>query len=530
MSGAAAARLLAVLALLALVAPGLRPVEASAAVLAGTQDAHPTVRRLAGGNRAGTAAAIATDGWAHSDTAVLVTGEDHVGALVGAHLAARLDVPVLLGIAGPQDGVSTSSRQRGTDVPPETAAALDALDVAQVWAIDDVAVPTDVEVRRIDGADPADLAAQALTAATTEGPVVLASQTDFPDALSAANLAPANLLLSDPAELSPAAAEAISGMDPDEVVLLGGTAALSDQVAGQVAELGPTVRRISGANRVATSLQAATRTGGPAVLAAAHDFADAVAVVPWAARRTASVLLTPHPALPVGVDTRLRDIDHAEVVIAGGTAAVGNHVDRQAHAALTGAAPPGAAATVRPLAADERQAMTGVSWHPGCPVPLEDLVVVASTHWGFDGNVGQGQLIVHTDVAADVATVLEAAFTARFPIERMEPVRVHDGDDDASMAANNTSAFNCRTVGGTSTWSQHAYGLAVDINPVHNPYVRGSTVEPPAGAAYLDRTDERPGMVVEGGPVVTAFDGLGWGWGGRWQSSSDYQHFSSTGR
>jgi hypothetical protein len=98
------------------------------------------------------------------------------------------------------------------------------------------------------------------------------------------------------------------------------------------------------------------------------------------------------------------------------------------------------------------------------------------------------------------------------------------------MAADNTSAFNCRVVAGTTTWSQHAYGRAVDVNPVRNPYVRDGGVDPPGGAAYTDRSDVRPGMLVEAGAVVDAVDRIGWGWGGRWSSGRDLQHLSRTGR
>jgi hypothetical protein len=106
-------------------------------------------------------------------------------------------------------------------------------------------------------------------------------------------------------------------------------------------------------------------------------------------------------------------------------------------------------------------------------------------------------------------------------------VSAYGGDDDRSMAADNTSAFNCRFVGGTTRWSMHAYGEAIDVNPVENPYVRGSAVSPPAGRAYLDRARERKGMAVANGVLVRAFAAVGWKWGA---SFGDYQHFSTTGR
>ncbi len=168
-------------------------------------------------------------------------------------------------------------------------------------------------------------------------------------------------------------------------------------------------------------------------------------------------------------------------------------------------------------------------WHSGCPVALADLRLLTLAHWDFQGVVTVGELIVHAGYAEDVVAVFEQLFRAGFPIQRMDIVSVFDGDDNASMEANNTSAHNCRTIAGTSTWSEHAYGRAIDINPVQNPYVSGTTVLPPDGAAYVDRTGDHPGMIHDGDVVVQAFTSIAWFWGGYWSSIKDYQHFSATG-
>lgn len=174
--------------------------------------------------------------------------------------------------------------------------------------------------------------------------------------------------------------------------------------------------------------------------------------------------------------------------------------------------------------------MTGVSWRPGCPVPLGALRLLRLSHWGFDGRVRSGTLIVHRDVARDVVSVFRRLHAARFPIRRMVPVDAYDADDFRSIEADNTSAFNCRYVAGTRRWSEHAYGRAMDVNPIENPYVSDGRSSHRASAPYLDRSRRRPGMAYEGGVLVRAFDAIGWGWGGRWSSPKDYQHFSSSGR
>ena len=186
-------------------------------------------------------------------------------------------------------------------------------------------------------------------------------------------------------------------------------------------------------------------------------------------------------------------------------------------------AAPAFTAAVEPV----RWADLRYSYRDGCPVGPAQLRTVAVSHWGFDGKPHAGRLVVSKRVAPGLVRVFRALWDARFPIRRLRPVSEYRGSDDASMAADNTSGFNCRFVGGTSRWSMHAYGEAIDVNPVENPYVRGSTVSPPAGRAFLDRSRYRKGMAVDGGVLVRAFASVGWKWGA---SFGDYQHFSTTGR
>jgi hypothetical protein len=186
--------------------------------------------------------------------------------------------------------------------------------------------------------------------------------------------------------------------------------------------------------------------------------------------------------------------------------------------------------TASPIPADVRAMMTGVSWREGCPVALDDLALLEMPYVGYDGAIHRGQMVVAAAFADDVLSVFRHLYEVGFPIERMELVDVYGGDDDRSMEANNTSAFNCRRVTGGTSFSQHSYGTAIDLNPLPNPYVRGDTVLPPAGRAYLDRTDVRQGMIVDPGPVVGAFAVIGWEWGGNFTALKDYQHFSENGR
>jgi hypothetical protein len=170
------------------------------------------------------------------------------------------------------------------------------------------------------------------------------------------------------------------------------------------------------------------------------------------------------------------------------------------------------------------------SWRPGCPVGVDQLRMIRMSYWGFDDKPHTGSIVVAASVTGAVTTVFRQLYDERFPIRRMEPVDVFGGDDDASMAADNTSAFNCRNAvsSGPPHWSAHAYGQAVDVNPVENPYLLDGAVLPPSGAAFTDRSAYRPGMAIRGGVLTAAFASVGWSWGGLW-ASPDYQHFSATG-
>jgi hypothetical protein len=195
------------------------------------------------------------------------------------------------------------------------------------------------------------------------------------------------------------------------------------------------------------------------------------------------------------------------------------------------AAPARFVGTISVIGPAMRAAMTGRSWHPGCPVSLTQLRALTLTYWGFDGRPHRGRLVVNQDVARTVVSVFRRLYAARFPIRRMQPVDVYGGSDFRSIEADNTSSFNCRAATGSTHWSEHAYGHAIDVDPIENPYVDGGWTSHPASRPYLDRTRHRPGVAYAGGVLVQAFAAVGWGWGGSWSGSvHDYQHFSVSGR
>lgn len=175
------------------------------------------------------------------------------------------------------------------------------------------------------------------------------------------------------------------------------------------------------------------------------------------------------------------------------------------------------------------------TWQRGCPVAAHDLAWVRLAFIGFDGARHTGELLVNASVASDVVTVFHRLYDARWPIEQMQITTKAEADRDRRKPTgdgNNTESFVCRPVTGATreVFSQHAYGLAIDVDPFQNPYHKGDLVVPERASWYLDRARHAPGVITADGPVVAAFKAVGWGWGGDWHSLKDFQHFSENGR
>jgi len=192
-----------------------------------------------------------------------------------------------------------------------------------------------------------------------------------------------------------------------------------------------------------------------------------------------------------------------------------------------------------PLSSTVRnQVVVAHEWHPGCPVSLSQLRVLSVTYHGFDGHTHWGQLIVNENAVAPLSKVFRRLYAIGFPIRHMQLYdtygpnrgRPADGDFTASFECRQASASPCSGLANktTGSWSEHAYGEAIDLNPVENPYIGCGMTRDPTARSYMDRSRLRRGMVTPA--VVAAFTSAGWGWGGSWSGSTkDYMHFSATG-
>ncbi len=173
--------------------------------------------------------------------------------------------------------------------------------------------------------------------------------------------------------------------------------------------------------------------------------------------------------------------------------------------------------------------ITNVSWKEGCPVPIEELRYLQVAYWGFDDQPHMGELIVNKAVAEEVAEIFQELYEAKFPIEKIRLIDEYGAEDKKSMADNNTSSFCYREVEGKpGKLSKHSYGLAIDLNPVQNPYVYKEEISPEAGKDYTDRSETQKGMILKGDVCYQAFIDRGWTWGGDWNYEKDYQHFQKS--
>ena len=192
--------------------------------------------------------------------------------------------------------------------------------------------------------------------------------------------------------------------------------------------------------------------------------------------------------------------------------------------------------SIKPLPPPLRAELNGTFWHRGCPVALSQLRVLTVTYWGFDGREHTGQMVVNENAAAPLSRVFRRLYRLHFPVRHMRLSDAYgprsgqpaDGDVTASFECRQAVPSPCTGGTGTGSWSEHAYGEAVDLNPVENPYVGCGMTRDRTARSYMDRSRHRPGMVTAA--VIGAFRSIGWGWGGSWSGSTkDYMHFSATG-
>jgi signal peptidase I len=188
------------------------------------------------------------------------------------------------------------------------------------------------------------------------------------------------------------------------------------------------------------------------------------------------------------------------------------------------------ASNIRLIDENYAKQMQGITYHKECPVSLNDLRIVNVKYLGFDHNVHFGDIVVHKDIALEISQIFEELFTISYSIRKIFPIEKYNGDDFESIEDDNTSAFNCRKAEGSTKYSKHSYGNAIDINPLENPYVyKDGTTSHKDSVKYLTRENndsiENKAVLTSSSKAVQIFKNYGWKWGGDWKNIKDYQHF-----
>ncbi len=181
----------------------------------------------------------------------------------------------------------------------------------------------------------------------------------------------------------------------------------------------------------------------------------------------------------------------------------------------------------------KKRMIKGNSWRDGCPVTLKNLRYIQVKHWNFKGDTSMGELIVHSDISNNVSSIFKDLYNIHYPINQMRLVSNFNGNDWQSIEADNTSALNCRNVtGNKNRWSKHAYGKAIDINPIENPYIsRKGYISHKASEKYRKRVHKfsngiaDKALLLKRDKATKIFEKYGWKWGGDWTRVKDYQHF-----
>lgn len=190
--------------------------------------------------------------------------------------------------------------------------------------------------------------------------------------------------------------------------------------------------------------------------------------------------------------------------------------------------------SISPISSEVKKRMIkGKSWRKECPVRLSDLRYIRVSYLDFHGNTKMGELVMHKSVSRDIVSIFKGLYTIEYPVKKMRLVSDFEGNDWQSIEAGNTSAFNCRPATGSKKWSKHAYGRAIDINPIENPYIsRNGHISHKASLKYrkrIHRDLSNPGdraVLLKNDKATQLFKKHGWKWGGDWPATKDYQHFS----
>lgn len=460
--------------------------------------------RISGNSRYTTAVEISKNSFNKSEYAVIVSGDDFPDALSATSLAAVLDAPILL--------ISKDN------IPNEVVEELLRLEVKKLYIVGGESTISNKIVDKIDyekeilaGKDRYDTnnivisEIEKIKGASIGYTVVTGEK--YADSVVAVGISIKEDL---PIKLVNKNIEKEYNLASNYIV--GGKASVDiSKLKG---------KRIYGSNRILTSLELA-KISHPnanfAIIASSENYTDALSAVSLCKKYDAPILLTEDNNLDRNILNYIKEKNISNFVIAGGS--VSNVV---AESLLTGES----VNFFKPveIPGNIKEKMTGVSLPNNAKITFDDLVYIPLLHYDFNGEIKNGEIIVNKKVGSEVGNIFKELFDIKYPIEKIKLIDEYGADDNKSMADNNSSGFNYRLIAGTNRLSKHAQGLAIDINPLYNPYTKNGLAIPKESQPYVNRGLKLEWMIFKNDKIYNIFQKYGWKWGGSW-TNSDYQHF-----
>nr|WP_263457762.1 cell wall-binding repeat-containing protein [Miniphocaeibacter halophilus] len=459
---------------------------------------------MSGNSRYTTAVEISKNSFNKSEYAVIASGDDFPDALSATSLATVLDAPVLL--------ISKDSIQ------DEVLEELTRLEVKKIYIIGGESTISNKAIDKIDyekevlaGIDRYDTNNIVISEieeikGNSNGYTIVTGE-KYADSVVAVGI---SIKEDSPIKLVNKVIEKQYNLDSNYIV--GGKASVNiSNLKG---------KRVSGSNRILTSLELAKIShpnSNSAIIASSENYADALSAVSLCKKYDAPILLTENNNLDKNILNYIKEKNISNFIIAGGS--VSNIV---IEGLLTGES----VNFFKPVEIPNniKEKMTGVSMPNNAKIGFNDLVYLPLLHYDFNGEIKKGEIIVNKKVGREVGNIFKELFDIKYPIEKIKLIDEYKADDNMSMADNNSSGFNYRLISGTNRLSKHAEGLAIDINPLYNPYIKNGLAIPKESQPYVNRGMKLEWMIFKNDKIYNIFQKYGWKWGGSW-TNPDYQHF-----
>lgn len=464
--------------------------------------------KISGRNRYATSVEISKDVYESSDNVVLASGDDFPDALSATSLASTLNCPILL--------VSKNS------ISKEVIEEIERLNASKIYIIGGKSTITESNIDglngekiRISGSNRYETNNLVINEIAKNngksGGYIVVTGENYPDSVVAVGI---SINKDYPIKIVNKTIEDEYNLDGNYIV--GGKSSVNiSNLKGE---------RISGSNRYLTSLELAKRThprNDILIITTGENYADALSSVSLSKKYNAPIILSENIKMNNKTMEYIKNDEVKNITIAG--ASVNDNVLEILRKYINGEE---IVEYFKPISIpmDIREKMKNNSLPSNSKISFEELVYIPIQHYDFNENILNGGIVVNKKVGEEVGNIFKELFNIKYKIEKVKLIDEYGADDNKSMADNNSSSFNYRLISGTNRLSKHAQGLAIDINPLYNPYIKNGIAIPSVSQKYVDRSLKLESMIYKNDKIYNIFSKYGWKWGGNW-TSPDYQHF-----